>query len=146
MNSLTFLHSALPDFDSQIQHNNNYALNTINNILFPKSISVELSAFYKSPLLDGTVRQSATYGLTVGASILVLRSKGSLRISCTDVFNTQIFHNRTDGDGIRIDAYWKPESRFGNLLFTYRFGNLNVKASKNRKTGIEDEKNRMGAN
>ena len=108
--------------------------------------SIELSAFYKSPFLDGTVRQSATYGISLGVSKLVLKSRGSLKLSCTDVFNTQIFHNRTQGDGIRIDAYWKPESRFGNLLFTYRLGNLNVKANKNRNTGIEDEKNRMRGN
>lgn len=146
INSLNFLHSELPDFNSHIQQNNNYVLNTVNNVLLPRNISIELAAFYNSPLLDGTVRQSSTYGMSLGISKPVLKSRGSLKLSCTDVFNTQIFHNRTQGDGIRIDAYWKPESRFGSLLFTYRLGNLNVKANKNRKTGIEDEKSRMGAN
>jgi long-subunit fatty acid transport protein len=107
---------------------------------------MELSAFYNSPLLDGTVLRADYYGASLGFSMPVLKSKGSLKISCTDIFNTQIFHNKTDGAGIRIDAYWKPESRFANILFTYRFGNLNVKANKNRSTGIEEEKSRMGNN
>ncbi|HUS02821.1 MAG TPA: outer membrane beta-barrel protein, partial [Chitinophagaceae bacterium] len=146
INSLNFLHSELPDFDSQIRHHNNYALNTVNNISLPTKISMELSAFYNSRLLDGTVLRGDYYGVSLGFSKQVLRSKGSLKLSCTDVFNTQVFHNRTNGAGININAYWKPESRFANLLFTYRFGNLNVKANKNRTTGIEDEKNRMGIN
>jgi hypothetical protein len=145
-NSVNFLRSELPDFYSRIQKNNNYALSTINNVLLPKNITIELSGFYKSQILDGTVLQSANYGISAGISKPVLKSRGTLRLSCTDLFDTQIFHNRTQGDGIKIDAYWKPESRFVNLLFTYRFGNLHVKANRNRRTGIEDERSRMGAN
>ena len=40
----------------------------------------------------------------------------------------------------------KIESRYGKLVFTWRFGNTGMKGAKNRKTGIEDEKNRMGGN
>ncbi len=146
INSVGFLHCELPDFNSHIQHNNSYTLNTVNTIALPAKISMELSAFFNSPILDGTILQGVFYATSIGFSKPVLKSKGSFKLSCVDVFNTQIVHNNTDGGGIKINAYWKPETRFANLLFTYRFGNLNVKANKNRKTGIEDEKNRMGAN
>ena len=143
INSVNFLHTQLPGFDSEIQYSNSYVLNTVNAISLPAKFTMELSAFYRSPFLDGTVWQNAEYAVSMGFSKLVLKSKGSLKLSCTDLFNTQISNGRTDGAGVRINAYWKPESRFVNLLFTYRFGNLNVKANKNRNTGIEEEKSRM---
>lgn len=144
--SLSFSHAELPDFESNIQNNNSYALTTLNTIALPAKFMFEISGFYNSPALDGTVWQNKYYGVSAGIARQVLKSKGSLKLSCTDIFDTQIRHFKTRGRGINIISDWKVESRFVNLLFTYRFGNLNVKQNKNRKTGIEEEKDRMGVN
>lgn len=146
INSAGFLHSDLPDFSLYIMHANSYNLSSVNTFSLPQKILFESTFFFNSPVLDGTVWQSALYGLALGISKPVLHSKGSLKLSCVDAFNTQILHFKTQGVGIKITSDWKVESRFVNLLFTYRFGNLNVKANKNRKTGIEEERNRMGVN
>ncbi len=144
--TLNFSHAELPDFDSYIQYNNNYALTTVNTIALPAKFMFEISGMYNSPALDGTVWQNKYYGVSAGIAKQVLRSKGSLKFGCTDIFDTQIRHFKSRGRGINIISDWKVESRFVNLLFTYRFGNLNVKQDKIRKTGIEEEKDRMGVN
>jgi hypothetical protein len=146
INTLNFSHSELPDFNSHIQQNNSYSLSSINTIALPSQIMFEFSGLYNSALLDGTVWQSEFYGISAGIAKPFFKSKGSLKLSCTDILNTQILYFKTNGRGINILSDWKVESRFVNMLFTYRFGNQNVKQNKNRKTGIEDEKARMGGN
>lgn len=146
INSIGFLHSEMPDFNSHRVHSNSYLLNTVNSIKIPLEITMEVSGFYNSPSRNGTVGQASYYGLSMGFSIPVFKSKGSLKLGCTDLFDSQIQRFNTQGNGIKIVSGWKRESRFINLLFTYRFGNLNVKANKARSTGIEDERSRMGIN
>ena len=146
INSGSFTHSEMPDFVSNMQYANSYAFSSVNTIVLPPKWMWEISGFYNSSLLDGTVWQSEYYGVSAGLSKQVLKSKGSLKLSCTDIFNTQILHFKTKGRGINITSDWKVESRFVNLLFIYRFGNLQVKQARNRKTGIEDERARMGIN
>ncbi len=145
-NAVNVVHSLMPDFTAHIQENTSYSLNTTNTILLPGKLSLEATTFYNSSSLDGTVMQSSVFGVAAGIVKSVLKSKGSLKLSCTDILNTQGVHFFTKGDGIIIASDWKVESRFLTLLFTYKFGNQNVKANKNRRTGIEDEKKRMGAN
>jgi hypothetical protein len=146
INAVNFSHTELPDFNGYIQHTNNYAISSTNTIALPSKFTLEVSGLYNSSLLDGTVWQSEYYGMSAGIAKQLFGAKGSLKLSCTDIFDTQVLHFKTKGNGINISSEWKVESRFINLLFTYRFGNLNIKANKSRKTGIEDEKARMGNN
>lgn len=116
-----------------------------NTIMLPKKIKAEVTAFYFSPIAVGVYQQKAIYTVSVGLSRPVLDSKGTLALNVSDIFNSQRTKNDVITQGVNMKYNNKPESRFVNMVFTYRFGNNKVKASKIRKTGNEDEKSRVGA-
>jgi hypothetical protein len=61
----------------------------------------------------------------------------------SDVFNNQRFRGTFDNAGFYTSVMSKWESQQVRVNFTYRFGNTNVKAARSRKTGLEDEQNRV---
>ncbi|KAA2240195.1 outer membrane beta-barrel protein [Chitinophaga agrisoli] len=107
----------------------------------------ELTGFYVSPLASGIFKMSAMFKLDAGVSKSILQQRGSLKLSVTDLFNTQRMKYRVENyQQVNADYYNKTETRFVNLVFIYKFGNQYVKPGKNRKTGIDDVKARMGGN
>jgi hypothetical protein len=116
-----------------------------NNTLTFKKFSAQLNAVYRSPLASGIFTMNAFSNITAAVNVPVLKKKGNIKLNVTDVFNTQIFEssviNFQQVTGVFVN---KPETRFINLVFTWRFGNTNVKTIRARKTGIEAEKGRMG--
>ena len=93
--------------------------------------------------LEGLFKMKAMYALDWGISKSVLNKKGTVKLNVSDVFNNQRFQGTFDNAGYftRVSSKW--ESQQVRLNFTYRFGNTNVKAARNRKTGLEDEQNRV---
>ncbi len=118
---------------------------TNNTFSLPKQIKGELTASYYSPIASGVFQLHSMYSVNAGLSKPILHSKASVALNVTDVFNTQVMKIDVT-QGVNIHYNNKAESRFVNLVFTYKFGNSKVKASKSRKTGIEDEKGRMSSN
>jgi len=118
---------------------------TNNTFSLPHQVKAELSGSYYSPIASGVYLIHPMYSVNGGLSVPVMKSKGSLAFNVTDIFNTQVMKIDVT-QGVNIHYNNKAESRFVNLVFTYKFGNNKVKASKTRKTGIEDEKGRMSTN
>lgn len=115
-----------------------------NTITLPKKIKAEITGFYFSPIAVGVYQQKAIYTVSAGLSRPILDSKGTLALNVSDIFNSQRTKNDVITQGVNMNYNNKPETRFVNMVFTYRFGNNKVKASKVRKTGNEDEKSRVG--
>ena len=59
-----------------------------------------------------------------------------------DVFNTLKFRGESDFSGQQSTFYGKPESRQFKMSFNMRFGRTQIKAARQRKSGIEDENKR----
>jgi len=118
---------------------------TQHTFTLPKGFSTELVFFYMSPQVsqEGLFKMKAMYALDWGISKSVLNKKGTVKLNVSDVFNNQRFQGTFDNAGYftRVSSKW--ESQQVRLNFTYRFGNTNVKAARNRKTGLEDEQNRV---
>jgi hypothetical protein len=68
-----------------------------------------------------------------------------MKASVSDIFKTMQWGGTSDfaGQYIRAGGGW--ESRLFKLNFTYRFGSMQVKAARQRKTGLEDENKRVGS-
>jgi len=118
---------------------------TQHTFTLPRGFSTELVFFYMSPQVsqEGLFKMKAMYALDWGISKSVLKKKGTVKLNVSDVFNNQRFQGTFDNAGYftRVSSKW--ESQQVRLNFTYRFGNTNVKAARNRKTGLEDEQNRV---
>jgi iron complex outermembrane recepter protein len=129
------------DFELQRFSWNFYAQ---QSYLVTKHLSVEVSGFYNSPDIWGaTFKNREMWGMDAGLKLQILKDKGSLNISVSDVFRSMRWRGISNFSGLYMDASGTWESHQLRFNFTYRFGNEQVKGTRNRKTGAEDEMNRV---
>ncbi len=121
-----------------------YNLFVQNNFNLPKGFKAEVSGWYNSPSVwGGTFEIDRMWSMNLGLKKSVLKDKGQLRVSLSDVFRTQVWTGSSDYNNVRFTGRGGNDSRRIKVGFTYRFGNNQVKAARNRKTGLEDEKSRI---
>ncbi|RTL60985.1 MAG: TonB-dependent receptor [Sphingobacteriales bacterium] len=123
-----------------------YGLYMQNNFTISqkKGLNAEISGWYNGKSVwGGTWVVKPMGGFDVGLQKTILKGKGSLKASVTDVLWSQFWKSKTDFGGVSIDGQGKGESRTFRLNFSYRFGNNNVKAARDRKTGLESEAGRI---
>jgi len=113
-------------------------------ISLPGAWKLELSGYYTSPSIWGGTFQNRRYwGSTVGVQRKVLNERGSVVLTVSDPFNSQRWRGISQFGGLYMDASGGYESRQVRLNVTYAFGSKQIKAARQRKTGLEDEKGRL---
>lgn len=118
-----------------------------NSFSLPKGFRFELSGWYNSPSIwGGTFRTKSIGSLDVALQKNFMQGKLSTRLALSDMFFTSPWYGSMEfGDlSLRGNGGW--ESRQIRVNLTYNFGHKDVKKSRRRKTGIEDENNRIGGN
>ncbi|MDF2187024.1 TonB-dependent receptor [Paraflavitalea sp. CAU 1676] len=113
---------------------------------FGKGWTGELSGFYTAPSVwQGTFKSIGMGGLDGGISKNVLKDKATIKVVVTDMFKTMKWKGTSDyaNQYTRANGNW--ESRQFKLNFSYRFGSAQVKAARQRKTGLEDENKRANS-
>lgn len=109
-----------------------------------KGYNAELSGWFSGPNVWGaTWRTKSMGGLDAGIQKLVFNKKGTLKLSVTDIFRTNPWKATSNFGGLYINGQGSWESRTIRLNFTYRFGNTQVKAARQRQTGLESEAKRI---
>jgi hypothetical protein len=114
------------------------------NIKLPKGFGLQVSGWYNSRAFWGTLRSKPQGALDIGLQKKVLNDKGELRLRVGDVLGTAGWGGEnlfTPGLKMLANGTW--ESQTVTLNFSYRFGSSEVKGARQRKTGLEDEKNRV---
>lgn len=109
-----------------------------------KGTSVELSGFFNSPTVwGGTFRSRALGFVDLGMQQQLLKNKATLRVSYTDIFRTLRWKGISDFGGAYLIASGNWESQQFRVNFSYRFGNSQVKAARQRKSATDDEGKRL---
>jgi hypothetical protein len=117
-----------------------------NTFKVAKTTSFELSAFYTSPSIwQGTFKSKAMGSVDFGVQQNVLKGKGTIKATVTDIFKTLKWSSTSEFAGQYLKASGGFESRQFRLNFTYRFGNTQVKSERQRKTAAEDESKRANS-
>jgi iron complex outermembrane recepter protein len=82
------------------------------------------------------------YGVDGGLQKAFFDNKLTAKVSVSDMFRTMKWSGESRFAGVYAIAsgYW--ESRQLKLSLSYRFGSNQIKASTQRKTGIDDESKR----
>jgi hypothetical protein len=121
-----------------------YNVYTSQNFVIAKGFSAELAAWYNSKNVYGFYRAQPMGAFSIGLQKTLMNGKASLKLNVNDPFWLNKFEGRANYQDInfRVRARW--ESRIARLTFTYRFGNQNVKAARQRSTSTEAERNRAG--
>ncbi|CCH55623.1 TonB-dependent receptor [Fibrisoma limi BUZ 3] len=121
-----------------------YNLYSSNTFTLGKGFSAELAGWYNSKGLYGFYRYQPQGAFSIGLQKTILNKKGTLKLNVNDPFWLNQFKGYAKYQDIdfRITSRW--ESRVARATFTYRFGNQNVKAARQRSTSTEAERNRAG--
>jgi len=114
-----------------------------NSFNLGKGYKAELSGFYNSPsIYQGTIKARSIYSIDGGIQKAILKGKGNLKASVSDMFKLMRFKGTLDFTGQHADVLAHWESRQFKLNFSYRFGSNTVKAARQRKEAIEEENKR----
>ena len=118
-----------------------YAQNTFS---LPHDFKLEVSGFYNSPSLwGGNFEMDAMWGLDAGIQKKFMNDRANLKLAVTDIFHTQRWHGINQFGGLKMEASGNWESRQFRMSLSYLLGNNQVKASRRRATGLEDEQRRI---
>lgn len=114
-----------------------------NTFTLPKSLSLELTGFYNSPTLWGVNQRLGTiWSVDVGARKSILKNLGSVSVAVSDIFRTNVWPSTSDSPIIYVNEFRVQDTRRLLFTFTYNFGNREIKGSRRRVTGMEEEKRR----
>jgi iron complex outermembrane receptor protein len=116
-----------------------------NSARLGKGWTAEFGGWYSSPSIwQGTFKSGSMWSVDGGVQKAMMKGKGNLKLSVSDIFRTMRWSGVSNfaGQYLRSNGGW--ESRQFKVNFTYRFGNIQVKAARQRKTGLEDESQRVG--
>jgi iron complex outermembrane receptor protein len=125
-----------------------YAFNifTQHSAKLGKGWTAEASGWYGSPSIwQGTFESKEMWSIEAGVQKTLFKGKGNLKASVSDIFQTMRWEGISNfaGQYLRVGGGW--ESRQLKLNFTYRFGSAQIKAARQRKTGLDDENKRVGS-
>jgi len=111
-----------------------------------KATTIEVSGFYSSPSIwQGTFKSAAIWSVDGGVQQTLFKGKATAKASVTDVFQTLRWSGVSDFAGQYMKVKGGNESRQLRLSLIYRFGSSQVKNSRQRKTGAEEEGQRVGS-
>ena len=112
-----------------------------NTFSLGNDFTLELAGTYRSKWIQTVIYTNSTTNIDIGLSKNILNNQGSLKLNITDVFNQ--LNNLSVFTTINHTIDRKPETRYIRLNFSYKFGNKNIKKSRNRQTGLSSENNRI---
>ena len=120
-------------------------LNGSQQFKLGKTLSGEISGFYRTAGIEGVIKTSPFGMMSIGFTQPVLKNKGTLRLNIRDVFNTQVFRGVSQYGNVDASFQERHDNRVVNIGFTYRFNKGKMNGGQKRKTGgAGDEQSRVG--
>jgi Outer membrane protein beta-barrel family len=109
-----------------------------------KSLRAEVNLWYASPGIQGIYRLKSTNDISLSVRKGFWKNKGQLTLGIQDLFYGNIYRINVDYKNQRNGFTEKNDTRMFTLNFLYRFSKNNTTKIRQRRTGAEDEKSRLG--
>ncbi len=107
-----------------------------------KNWSFEISGWYNSPYRR--IDYNSGMGMMdAGIQKKFWKDNATLKLTFSDVLHTARGGYHSEYAGIATDLRFKFEGRMLRVNFNYRFGSNEIKAARDRRSGSEDEQNRV---
>jgi Outer membrane protein beta-barrel family/Carboxypeptidase regulatory-like domain len=113
-----------------------------NGFMFGKGWTAELNGWVNSPSLKA-VEKTAWLSMVDMGLQKALSPQAKLKLSVQNVFFTPLSKNHIETPNSFQSVIFNMDSRVAMLNFSYTFGNQKVKATRQRRTGAEDESRRV---
>ncbi len=121
-----------------------YSIYQQHTFTLPAGFKGEISGYYAGPgVWGGVFRYESSWSLNLGLQRKFLQERLNIRLSGSDLFYESGWDGFSKFDGLTTAGRGRNDTRRISLSVSYNFGNENVKSRK-RKTGIEEEADRVG--
>ena len=120
-----------------------YQGNTTFTFILPKDYAIELSGRYTSKRAYSLAIIQPRGWIDLGAQKILFDRKATLRLTVSDLFindNSYV----AQYENIDLKGVESFDSRRISLTFTWRFGRTDIKAARQRRSGLEEETGRAG--
>lgn len=120
-----------------------FNLNTNQTLSLDDNTKVEVSGFYQSAQVEGTLSLKAFYGVDLGLSRSFMAKKLNVKMAINDLFYTQKYRitSALPGQNYRVNE--RDESRVFRLTCSYKFGSTTVKGAAQRAKSSAAEASRV---
>ncbi|PPK88714.1 outer membrane receptor protein involved in Fe transport [Neolewinella xylanilytica] len=121
-----------------------YSFFVQNTINLPWNLVAEIGGYFSGPgVWGGVLRYNEQGALNLGLQRKFLNDQLNVKLSANDILFTSGWTGTSEFNGLRTVGYGNWDSRRVALSLSYSFGNQQVK-SRNRRTGLEKEAERLG--
>ncbi len=111
---------------------------------FKKGLTTEISGFYRTAGVEGVFRIGGFGMMNLGASLPVLKTKGTIRLNVRDVLWSQRIKGESKFGNIDAQFQNYRDSRVVTITFTYRLAKGKLNGNTRRKaSGAADEQSRV---
>ncbi len=123
--------------DDQIVNNkiNSGELEISNQFRLSKKWSAEVSGLYATSHLQGQTKTDPFWHLNGGIQKMIMKEKGTLKVSVNDVFYSMIRRDNTTAKGLLARRMVETDTRRIGIAFSYRFGKDTNNRKRNHTTG-----------
>lgn len=112
----------------------------------PGGFKGEISGYYSGPgVWGGVFEYEPNWSLDLGLQRKFFQERLNVKLSASDLFYETGWDGVSRFNGLISAGSGRWDSRRVSLSLGYRFGNDQVKSSRKRKTGLEDEAGRVGS-
>ncbi|WP_123847741.1 outer membrane beta-barrel protein [Chitinophaga lutea] len=120
-----------------------FFFSTVNAFSIPDVCNVQAAFSYSSRVASGLQEMKSYWGLNIGVQRSIWRKRADIKLNMTDIFRTMQQGNISDYNGVRVKSESYNDNRTVTLTFVYRFGHKDVRSVRARRSGIEQEQNRI---
>jgi outer membrane receptor protein involved in Fe transport len=123
-------------------HGTSFSANMQDQFTLPKGWSMELSGWFNSKAVDGTMVGLPQGSVNFAVSKNVLKDKGSIKVNFRDFLGLQQWRgvSRYQNIDVTIKNHW--DSRVVNVSFTYRFNKGKIEQHR-QNSAADEEQNRV---
>lgn len=125
------------------KNTNGLSVNLSQSFKLTSRLSAQLVGDYESPTYFVISQYQALYYLNAGIRYAIMKNNGSIRLTVSDIFNTEMNKYHTNYTNLDITSRDKVGSRFIQATFTYHFGNSSIRARNNKESS--EEQKRLGS-
>lgn len=141
-NSVSINHA---DYTTQSFRNsrNSFSVQHVHNIQWAKLVDIDIIAQYRSAYVNANARVADVSFMDLSFSRKILKGKGRLRLTISDIFNLTREAEQTDYLGAHSEFYQKRQTQTFGLSFNYNFSIGKKFNNKKIEQSASEEKSRL---